>query len=304
MKLKLLFSLCFLFKLATAQTVIPLYEGAIPGAIKDDSYIEKQHVGEDGKRYLSLVSKPTLTVFMASKQKANGTSVIICPGGGYQVLAVEHEGEELAKRFNDYGITAFVLKYRLPSNAIMEDKTIGPLQDVQQALLSVRKDAAKWKLDPNKIGIVGASAGGHLAASAGVHFEKSYIDNPQQVSLKPDFMVLLYPRISMVIGSESSSAKNLLGPEFKQERMEFFSVDKHVTSNTPATFLLHATDDPVVKVEHSILFYQALIEKKVPAEMHLYKAGGHGFGLNNKTSTDDWFLRLINWLKDSRFIIK
>jgi len=304
MKLKLLFSLCFLFKLATAQTVIPLYEGTIPGAIKDDSYIEKQHVGEDGKRYLSFVSKPTLTVFLPSKEKANGTAVVICPGGGYQVLAVEHEGEELAKRFNDYGITAFVLKYRLPSSAIMEDKAIGPLQDVQQALLMVRKDAAKWKLDPNRIGIVGASAGGHLAASAGVHFEKSYIDNQQKVNLRPDFMVLLYPRISLVIGSESSSAKNLLGPDFKKERMEFFSVDKYVTSNTPATFLLHATDDPVVKVEHSILFYQALIDKKVPAEMHLYKAGGHGFGLNNKMSTDDWFLRLINWLKDSRFIVK
>jgi len=304
MKLKLLFLLCFLFKFATAQTVIPLYEGAIPGAIKDDSYVEKQHVGEDGKRYLSFVSKPTLTMFLPSREKANGTAVVICPGGGYQVLAVEHEGEELAKRFNDYGITAFVLKYRLPSNAIMEDKAIGPLQDVQQAMLMVRKGAVKWKLDPNKIGIVGASAGGHLAASAGVHFEKSYIDNPQKVNLRPDFMVLLYPRISLVIGSESSSAKNLLGPDFKKERMEFFSVDKYVTANTPATFLLHATDDPVVKVEHSILFYQALIDKKVPAEMHLYRAGGHGFGLNNKTSTDDWFLTLINWLRDSHFIVK
>ncbi|UKT64929.1 alpha/beta hydrolase [Pedobacter mucosus] len=302
LKFKLILIFLLLFAFAKAQTVIPLYNGPIPGAIKDESYVEKQHIGEDGKRYLSFVSKPTIAVFQPPKGKANGTSVIICPGGGYQVLAVEHEGEELAKRFNDAGITAFVLKYRLPSAAIMTDKSMAPLQDLQQAILIVRRDAAKWNLNPAKIGVLGASAGGHLAATAGVHFEKSYIENPQKISLKPDFMILLYPRISMELGSESSSAKNLLGPDFKPALMNFFSLDKQVTTNTPPTFLLHASDDPVVKVEHSILFYQALVEKKVPAEMHIYKSGGHGFGLNNKTSTDDWFLILLHWLKDSELI--
>ncbi|RZL46765.1 MAG: alpha/beta hydrolase [Pedobacter sp.] len=216
---------------------------------------------------------------------------------------LEHEGEELAKRFNEFGITAFVLKYRLPNDAIMLDKTMAPLQDAQQAMILVRQQAKKWNLDVNKIGVIGASAGGHLAATLGTHFNQSYVPNPSNMSVRPDFMVLLYPRISFEVGVESSSAKNLIGPDFKKEKMEFFSVEKHVTKNTPPTFLLHASDDPVVKVKHSLMFYEALIDKNVAAEMHIYKGGGHGFGLNNKTNTDDWFLRLIDWLKASKIIL-
>lgn len=287
-----------------AQETILLYKDTIPGSKTDASYVEKEHRGDDGKRYISFVSKPSLTVFVPNKGTANGAAVIILPGGGYQVLAIEHEGEELAKRFNEFGITAFVVKYRLPNDAIMSDKSMAPLQDAQQAMILVRSQYAKWNLDKNRIGVVGASAGGHLAASLATHFDQSYVPNPLKVNLRPDFMVLLYPRISFEVGVESSSAKNLLGPEFKKDKMAFFSVDKHVTANTPKTFLLHASDDPVVKAEHSILFYQALINKKVPAEMHLYQAGDHGFGLNNKTNNDDWFLRLISWLNSNQIISK
>lgn len=305
MKLKLTllaFSILLLANFLSAQTVIPLYNGAIPGAKKDPNYVQKQHKGDDGKLYISFVSKPTLTVFAPAKDKANDAAVLILPGGGYQVLAVEHEGEELAKRFNEFGITAFVLRYRSPNDAIMVDKTMAPLQDAQQAMLLIRQQSAKYNLDLNKIGVVGASAGGHLAASLGTHFDKSYISNPSNISLRPDFMVLLYPRISLEVGIESSSAKNLLGPDFKADKMNFFSLEKHVTNNTPKTFLLHASDDPVVKVKHSIMFYEALLDKKVPAEMHLYQAGGHGFGLNNKTNTNDWFISLIDWLKANKII--
>lgn len=287
-----------------AQIVLPLYTGAVPNSKTDLKYVEKQHIGEDGKRYLSFVSKPTLTVFLPAKEKANGAAVLILPGGGYQVLAIEHEGEELAKRFNDFGIAAFVLKYRLPNETIMVDKSIAPLQDAQQAMILIRKDATKYRLDPNKIGVVGASAGGHLAATLGTHFDRLFVENSSNISVRPDFMVLLYPRISLEVGVESSSAKNLIGPVYKAEQLQFFSLEKHVTANTPKTFLLHASDDPVVKVEHSILFYEALIEKKVSAEMHLYQSGGHGFGLNNKTNTDEWFLRLMDWLRANKVMGK
>lgn len=287
-----------------SQETIPLYKSIIPGSKTNDQYVEKQHIGDDGKRYISFVSKPSLTVFAPRKGTENGAAVIILPGGGYQVLAVEHEGEDLAKRFIEFGVTAFVVKYRLPNDAIMTDKSMAPLQDAQQAMILVRGQAAKWHLDKNKIGVVGASAGGHLAATLGTHFDQSYVPNPSKINLRPDFMVLLYPRISFELGVESSSAKNLVGPEFKPEKMAFFSVDKQVSAHTPKTFLLHATDDPVVKVEHSILFYQALINNKIPAEMHIYQAGGHGFGLNNKTNNDDWFLRLISWMNSNQIITK
>ena len=305
MKIKLSligFFVLLIVSFSSAQTVIPLYNGEIPGSKTDANYVEKQHTGDDGKLYISLVSKPTLTVFSPAKSKANDAAVLILPGGGYQVLAVEHEGEELAKRFNEFGITAFVLRYRLPSDAIMVDKAMAPLQDAQQAMILIRQQAKKYNLDVNKIGVVGASAGGHLAASLGTHFDKSYVSNPSNISVRPDFMVLLYPRISFELGTESSSAKNLVGPDFKTDKMNFFSLEKHVTTNTPRTFLLHASDDPVVKVEHSIMFYQALLAKKVPAEMHLYQGGGHGFGLNNRTNTNDWFISLIDWLKANKII--
>lgn len=305
MKLKLILSaflILLLVNFLSAQTLIPLYNGEIPGSKTDPSYVQKQHKGDDGKLYISFVSKPTLTVFAPAKGKANGAAVLILPGGGYQVLAVEHEGEELAKRFNEFGITAFVLRYRLPNDAIMEDKSMAPLQDAQQAMILIRQQVAKYNLDVNKIGVVGASAGGHLAASLGTHFDKSYVSNPSNVSVRPDFMVLLYPRISFEVGTESSSAKNLVGPDFNADKMNFFSLEKHVKPNTPKTFLIHASDDPVVKVKHSIMFYEALLDKKVPAEMHLYQCGGHGFGLNNRTNKNDWFISLVDWLKANKII--
>lgn len=305
MKLKLTLSAFLILLLVNssfAQTVIPLYNGAIPGAKNNPNYVQKQHTGDDGKLYISFVSKPTLTVFAPAKEKANGAAVLILPGGGYQVLAVEHEGEELAKRFNEYGITAFVLRYRLPNDAIMQDKSMAPLQDAQQAMILIRQQVAKYNLDVNKIGVVGASAGGHLAASLGTHFDKSYVLNPSNISVRPDFMVLLYPRISFEVGTESSSAKNLVGPDFNADKMNFFSLEKHVKPNTPKTFLIHASDDPVVKVKHSIMFYEALLDKKVPAEMHLYQCGGHGFGLNNRTNKNDWFISLVDWLKANKII--
>jgi len=281
------------------QSVIPLYEGAIPGAINAPTYLENIRT-DNGLRFIDRVSIPTLTVFVP--KTPNGAAVIICPGGGYQTLAIDHEGVEMAKRFTDEGITAFVLKYRLPSALIMKDKTIGPLQDAQQAILMVRKYAQKWQLDPKRIGILGSSAGGHLASSAGTHFADSYIPNDQHISLRPDFMVLLYPVISFTAVAHTGSVKNLIGPEMAADKIKFFSNETQVTEQTPPTFLLHAGDDKVVTVKNSLLFYEALLDHKVDAELHVYEKGGHGFGLHNKTTADDWFLRLLNWLKSRKII--
>lgn len=281
---------------AKAQQVIPLYDGAIPNSKVSINYQEITRT-DGGRQFIDKVSKPTLTIFLPPKGKANGTSVIILPGGGYQTLAVSHEGLEIAQEFNKHGIAAFVLKYRLPSDEIMIDKTIGPLQDAQRAIQLVRQRAKTWALDTAKIGILGSSAGGHLASSAGTHFQKALIDNQAKTSLRPNFMVLLYPVISFGQLAHTGSAKNLLGANPSPENIKLYSNELHVTENTPPTFLLHAGDDKVVLVKNSILFYEALLAKGVPAEMHLYQKGGHGFGLHNTTTADEWFGRLLNWMQ-------
>ena len=279
-----------------AQQVIPLYDGAIPNSKPSAGYKEITRT-DGGRQFIDKVTVPTLTVFLPAEGKANGTSVVVLPGGGYQTLAVSHEGVEIAHEFNKYGVTAFVLKYRLPSDEIMVDKTIGPLQDAQRAIQLVRQRAKTWALDTAKIGILGSSAGGHLASTAGTHFLKALIGNPANVSLRPNFMVLLYPVISFGQLAHTGSAKNLLGTNPSPQNIQLYSNELHVTANTSPTFLLHAGDDKVVLVKNSILFYEALLAKGVPAEMHLYQNGGHGFGLHNTTTADEWFGRLFNWMQ-------
>jgi acetyl esterase/lipase len=178
----------------------------------------------------------------------------------------------------------------------MIDKSVGPLQDAQQAIKTVRMRAAEWKINPAKIGIMGFSAGGHLASTAGTHFDKSYIPNDEKINLRPDFMILIYPVISMTDELTHMGSRNaLLGKTPNKELIELFSNEIHVTSNTPPTWLTHTGDDNVVTVENSIHFYQELIRKKVPAEMHLYPKGNHGFVLFQPT--DEWMQPLFAWMK-------
>lgn len=280
-----------------AQQVVELYPGKIPGAKKAPaSYKEVKHT-EDGKlRGLSKVFEPTLTVYRPEKGVGNGTAVIICPGGGYTHLAIVHEGEEVGQTFAKIGVTAFVLKYRLPDDTTMSDKQFGPLQDAEQAIYTVRKDAAKWGVDPAKIGIMGFSAGGHLASSLAVHYMDSKIENKEKLSLRPDFAVLIYPVISFTAPSHKGSRVSLIGENATQAQKEYFSNEKQVNAQTPPAFLVHANDDDVVPVGNSILFNEALVAAKVPVETHLYQTGGHGFGLHNKTTADEWFERLKNWM--------
>ncbi|RCR71211.1 alpha/beta hydrolase [Larkinella punicea] len=276
--------------LSLAQTEMPLYSGPVPNAKPSDVKEVKRP-----DQVVSQVIQPTLTVYQPAKGQANGTAVIICPGGGYGVLVMKREGYDVAEAFNKMGVTAFVLKYRLPNEKTMIDPSVGPLQDAQQALKTVRQRAAEWGVDPKKIGIMGFSAGGHLAATAGTHFNQKVIDNPEAVSVRPDFMILVYPVISFTdqVG-HSGSRKNLLGAAPKPEQVALYSNELQVTSSTPPAFITHASDDTVVPVKNSLLFYEALQQNKVLADLHIYTKGEHGY--LKTPAFEEWFGRCRHWL--------
>lgn len=282
------------------QKVIPLYSGKIPNSKKTpDSY--KENLDSNG--LYTKISVPTLTVFSPKNGTENGTAVIILPSGGYRVVV--DEGGDFAKAFIKKGITAFVLKYRLPSDEIMQDKSMGPLQDAQMAIKHVRMHAKEYNLDTNKIGFVGLSAGGHIASTEATHLNTVLIDNQEQINLRPDFMILVYPVISLtqvkLSEATTKTVANLLGANPSEGSLNFFSNEKYVTANTPPTFLLHAGDDARVYVEHSILFYQALQKEKVKSEFHILQSGGHGFGLEHVTRGDKWFSWCVDWLNENGF---
>jgi acetyl esterase/lipase len=281
----------------TAQYQINLYNGTIPGsrpAVED----ERSVVSVDNDTIISKVSVPKLTVYLPPESKAKGSAVIICPGGGYQVLVINREGHKIARAFNDQGVAAFVLKYRLPDDNIMTDKSTGPLQDAQKAILTVRQRAGEWHIDPVKIGIMGFSAGGHLASTAGTHFNKSLIESGNGTSVRPDFMILIYPVISLTDDlAHMGSRTNLLGATPSAERIRYFSNELNITESVPPAFLTHAGDDRSVPVSNSLMFYNALKEKSIPAEIHIYSSGGHGY-LKTPPFTE-WFGRCIFWMQSN-----
>ncbi|GAB3589923.1 alpha/beta hydrolase [Hymenobacter daeguensis] len=287
-----------------SQQTFPLYTGTIPDS--RPSAVQETTVTESGNRIrISNVVQPSLTAFVPAPGTANGTAVIICPGGGYARLAIDHEGYDVARRLNEMGVTAFVLKYRLPNDQSQPDKSIAPLLDAQQALRLVRQQAAKYNVNPERIGIMGFSAGGHLAATAGTHFAKPVGDNPGPTSVRPAFLVLMYPVISFSDTlKHGGSRDNLIGKAPSAEQVRLYSNELQVSAQTPPTFLVHAEDDKTVPVNNSIVFYQACLRHGVPAELHLYPKGGHGFGLNNKTTKDQWSDRLRNWLDANGWLTK
>jgi acetyl esterase/lipase len=290
--------------LAVSQETIPLYEGAIPNS-KPSQLQEKSEVAGNGRFLISNVTTPTLTVFLPPADKANGTAVIVVPGGGYRFIAADHEGTAVAKALNEWGVTAFVLKYRLPSDETMTDKTIGPLQDAQRAIQIVREKAKLWQINPKQVGIMGFSAGGHLAGSATVHFDKAFIPNPLKTSLRPDFAILAYPVISFTDEfAHKGSREQLLGKEPAPDKLKFFSLELQVTKHTPPVFLMHARDDKAVKVQNSEVFAEALEKNRVKHDMYLYEKGGHGFGLINTQSDVDWMKDVYQWLFNQDLILK
>jgi acetyl esterase/lipase len=282
-----------------AQQTIPLYDGTVPNAIP---YAMKEVRMENKGLFLGYrnIAQPTLAVYLPEPGKGTGAAVVICPGGGYGMESYRLEGTVIADAFQKRGIAAFILKYRLPSDSIMQDKSVGPLQDAQQAIKTVRERAKAWDIDPAKIGIMGFSAGGHLASTAGTHFDHAFIPNEHNTSLRPDFMILVYPVISMTDElTHAGSRKNLLGNGPSAEQIKFFSNEMQVNEKTPPTWITHTGDDTVVPVDNSIRFYQALVKYKIPAEMHLYPSGNHGFVL--KLPTDEWMKLLFEWMEKSGF---
>jgi len=322
--LRLLSALLITTTLTMAQPkTIALYEpGKIPNAkpTTEKELVEYHSSPERKFTFTMKVSVPDLTVYLPPKGKNTGVAVIICPGGGYGGLA-SHEGADIAIKLAENGIAGFVLKYRLPEPTIVDNREIVPLQDAQRAIQIVRERAKEFGVNPAAIGIMGSSAGGHLASTAGTHFDREKIDNPKHTSLRPDFMVLLYPVISFADsithhGSRFNLVSGITWADLSKDtsdhrsgddklraykidpvKIREYSNELQVTPHTPPAFLTHAVDDDAVPVQNSILFMAALQQNKVPVESFFYARGGHGFGLHNPTATEQWIDKCIPWLK-------
>lgn len=268
-------------------------------ALYGDAAIPNSKPGPDaetgtGTGWIQNVSRPMIQAYLPARMKATGASVLIIPGGGYAGLTFDYEGVQQAQFFVDHGIAAFVLKYRLPSDATMPDKSIGPLQDAQQGLRFIRQHAADWNLDPARVGVVGYSAGGHVAATLATHFDTAYVPNPDRISLRPDFMILVYPVISMDPKiAHMGSRDALLGPSPSDAQVREFSDELHVTAQTPPALILHAGDDQLVDIDNSIVFYEALRHAGVPVEARFFDKGQHGFPLLPR---DTWQGAIMNWI--------
>ena len=287
-----------------AQETIPLYDGNVPGS-RPYHTKENWEPQDNGDTIVHFISQPTLTIFLPSRQHANGTGVVICPGGGYGINSIVKEGYAVARKLNEWGVAAFVLKYRIPNDSVMTDKKTGPLQDAQRAIQLVRLHAREWNIDTYKVGIMGFSAGGHLASTAATHFDQTYIENKNKINLRPDFSILIYPVISFQdsIG-HIGSRDQLIGKNPSKKLLDSFSNELQVSSKTPPAFLVHASDDDAVPVMNSITYYEALLKYKIPAEMHLYKGGGHGFGMQNPTTNAQWTETCKDWMQAMGWIGK
>jgi acetyl esterase/lipase len=287
--------------IAAQQYTMPLWPaGKIPN-YQPANEVEKRDT--TATIHISKVQEPGIAVFLPAKRNATGQAVIVCPGGGYGVLSYDWEGTEVAKLLNAKGIAAIVLKYRLPNAKSNVVPNLSPLMDAKRAIRTVRFNAAKWNINKDKVGVMGFSAGGHLASTLGTHFDNGQVndrDSIEQFSSRPDFMVLVYPVISMDKSiTHAGSRNNLIGQNPTEQLVALYSNELQVTKETPPTFLIHATDDKSVPVENSLRFYQAAKDKGVPAEMHIYPRGGHGFGLAlGKGYLETWTDRCIDWLKE------
>lgn len=303
--MKAVFFLCSIFSamISTAQQVIPLYENnKVKNAIgcKRTEVVSKDP--STGRIHIDHVVAPTLTVYQPASKNTARSAVIICPGGSYINLSMTHEGYEVAEQLNKYGITAFVLKYRLPNDSCMRQRETGALQDLQQAIIVVRRRAEEWGIDSSKVGVLGFSAGGHLVSTSLTHFNTCYPDNPTNISVRPSFGVLIYPVISFDDDiAHKFSRENLLGKSPAKKKMDFFSSEKQVTPQTPPCFIVHPQDDNTVPVKNSIRFYEALVNNNVKAQLLIYQNGGHGFGLVNPSTKETWMANLIPWLQVNGF---
>lgn len=291
----------FLFQMTQAQDItLPLWPAEkIPNYQKTD---EVERVENTDIIRISKVQSPDIAVYLPARTNSTGQAVIICPGGGYTYISYDWEGTDIAKLLNAKGITAIVLKYRLPDAKSNIIRQLSPLLDAKRAMRIVRANADKWRIKKNNIGIMGFSAGGHLAATLATHFDngdKNSKDSIEQQSSRPDFAVLVYPVITMNKSfTHMGSRENLLGSNPDSSLVNFYSNELQVTKDTPPTFLLHTTDDETVPVENSLVFYEALKKHNVSAEMHIFPHGGHGFALALRQGPlEIWPELLVSWMR-------
>jgi acetyl esterase/lipase len=278
--------LFLLFSVYTfAQKEILIYPNGAP----EGNFSPEREVAHETE-WITFVSQARMYMYQAEKQNSRRTSVLICPGGGYGGLAAQKEGVEIAKWFNNLGVTAFVLYYRMP----FAHHEI-PLKDAKAAVQIIRKNSTKWNLNKNRIGVIGFSAGGHLASTLGTHFDKQN---------KPGFMALIYPVTSFRPAFfPGGTCENLVGKNPSKELIDLYSNELHITKHTPPSFLVHALNDEVVEPLHSQAFADSLKSKKVKYELILYNNGGHGFGMRPQhVDADQWPIKFEEWLKAGKFL--
>jgi len=261
-----------------AQEKVALYDAAIPNATKSVAELGDEHIPALYKYEVPNASR----------------AVLVIPGGGYGMVALDHEGHEVAKAFNEQGYSAFVLYYRMPKDENMTNRKIVPLQDAQRGMQYIREH-----YDLDRVGVLGFSAGGHLAATLSNHYDDVKIETSERINLAPDFSILIYPVISMEEEiTHQGSKKNLIGEEPNQEDIHYFSLEQQASEKTPPTFLVHAKDDKAVPIANAFRYKAALDEISIPNDIFIYETGGHGFGLHNKTDKRKWSDALFAWLKN------
>jgi acetyl esterase/lipase len=293
----------FALSLMAQPVNMKIWPDGVPGSKKSTDYVEKTLDSNDGIMRIEKVTDPEVAVYLPEKSKANGKAVLIIPGGGYGIIAIDHEGYAIAKWLNENGIAGIVLKYRLPSDKIMSDKSIGPLQDAQEAMRIIRRNAGQWNVHPDKIGVMGFSAGGHLASTLSTHYGEQVYEVKDGVSARPDFSILIYPVITFdETFTHLGSRKNLIGENPSPDQVRSFSNELQVNSKTPPAFLIHSSDDKVVPVKNSVSYYTALQQNNVTSEMHIFQKGGHGYGMGRSKGTEiQWPALCLNWLKAAGF---
>lgn len=293
----ILFTLLGSFAMAQNYT-LPLWNGTPP--LQKDMNLQED-VRDENIIRIANVQTPTIEVYLPNKQIATGEAVVIYPGGGYAILAYDWEGTDFAKWLNSQGIAGIVVKYRLPISESLTDPKEVPLLDAQRAIRMTRANAKAWNIDPAKVGVMGFSAGGHLASTVSTQYDHE-VDRAKDaidaLSARPDFSILVYPVISFRDAAvHSGSRKNLIGDNASQELQDRFSGELNVDENTPPTFLVHAQDDKGVLIENSLLYYNALNKHGIPASLHIYPKGGHGFGFGmGKGAVENWRSVLLDWI--------
>ncbi len=302
MKIKALILLVFCFSTMQSQEFIPLWP---KGKIPNSKGMKLEHIEE--RERITQVAQPGMYAFFTSKEENTGSAVLICPPGGYAKLTYNIAGFQFAKWLNTLGINAFVLIHRLPTSPDLVEREKGPIQDAQRAMKIIRSNAAKWEINSSKIGVMGASAGGHLATTLGTHSEdySSIKDNLDQFSFQANFMVLISPVITMGKFAHQGSLNNFLGKNPTQNHIDSFSNENRVSITTPPAFIVLAQNDPVVNPINGMLFYQAMTEKNISGSLHIFPEGGHSIALmNSPKSINLWTQLCQEWLYDLSLLDK